>query len=184
MSGLSAKLKTHGSRIAVSLLVVAIAGATCAAAFALGPSDSQGGTRDVFSSASHAVAGGALSLKAGVIAPGDTVRGTAVVRNDGDAPGRFYLSAEGLTDRPGSGAACLADVLRVTVTDVTVPGHPAGVYAGSPAGLSGIDLGLFSQGDARSYGVVVTFPASVTDGAALAGSSLEFGLQWTAVTAG
>jgi hypothetical protein len=184
VSGLPAKLRVYGSRIAVSLLVVAVAGATCAAALALGPGDSRGGMQAVFSSAGHAVAGGSLCLKAGVMAPGDTVDGKAVVRNEGDAPGRFYLNAEGLVDRAGSGGASLSDVLRVTVTDVNDPDHPATVFAGPIAELSGVDLGCFAQGEARWYRVVVSFPACETDGAAFAGSSLELGLQWTAVTAG
>jgi spore coat-associated protein N len=184
VSGLPAKLRIHGSRIAVSLLVIAVAGATCAAAFALGPGDSRGGTKDVFSSAGHAVAGGSLCLKAGAMAPGESVHGRAVVRNDGNASGRFYLNAEGLVDRAGSGGGSLGDVLWVTVTDVSDPDHPATVFAGPFAELSGVDLGSFAQGEARSYRVVVSFPACETDGAAFAGSSLKLGLQWTAVTAG
>ncbi len=183
MSGLASKMRLHGSRIAVSVFVVAVAGITCAAAFALGPSASRGGTQQLFSSAGCAIAGGSLSLQAGALAPGDTVRGSAVVRNDGDAPGRFYLNADTLVDRAGAGGSSLAEVLQVTVTDVTTPAHPAKVFAGPPAGLSGIDLGTFAQGEARSYRVVVSFPGSETDGAAFAGSSLELGLQWTAVTA-
>lgn len=106
-----------------------------------------------------------------------------MVRNEGDTPGHFYLNADTLVDHAGAGGSSLAEALRVTVTDVTTPAHSATVFAGPPAGLSGIDLGTFAQGEVRSYRVVVSFPSSETDGASFAGSSLELGLQWTAVTA-
>jgi len=176
----SSKLRIHGSRIAVSLLVVIVTGAVCAAAFALGSSGLGAGTLGMASSSGGAVAGGTLSLRSATLAPGDTVRGTAVVRNDGDAPGRFYLHAEGSGDRPGSGGSGLSETLAVTVTDVTTAGHPLHVFAGPPAGLSGVDLGTFAPRAERTYRIVVSLPASVADAAA--GGSLELGLQWTAVT--
>jgi hypothetical protein len=184
VNGLPAKLRSHGSRIAVSLVVIAIAGATCAAAFALGPSDSRGGTQDLFSSAKRAVPGGSLSLRAKALLPGDSAHGTAVVRNDGDAAGRFYLNADQCVDHPGSGGASFAHVLTVTVTDVTGGQHPACVYVGPPVALSGVDLGTFAPGEQRTYRVVVGFPGGEIDAAVFAGCSLELGLRWTAVTPG
>jgi hypothetical protein len=182
VNGLPAKLRSRASRLAVSLVVVAVAGATCAAAFALGPSDSRGGTQDLFSSAKHAMPGGSLSLGAKALLPGDSAHGTAVIRNDGAAAGRFYLSADRCLDHPGFSGASFAHLLRVTVTDVTVGQHAVCVYVGPPLALSGVDLGTFAPGEERTYRVVVGFPAGETDTAVFAGCSLELGLRWTAVT--
>jgi hypothetical protein len=105
------------------------------------------------------------------------------VRNEGDAPGRFYLGTDTLVDHPGAGGGSLAEVLTVEVMDVTSPDEPLLVYSGAPAGLSGIDLGTFAEGAARSYRVIVRFPQVDVDSEVFAGSSLDLGLQWTAVTA-
>jgi hypothetical protein len=180
MSGWASNLEVHGSRIAVSLLVIVVAGVTCAAAFALGPGP--GAAQDMFSSARCAVAGGSLRLEAQALTPGQRVTGSALVRNEGDAPGRFYLGTDRLVDRPGAGGGSLADVLTVEVVDVSSPDEPLLVYSGSPGGLSGIDLGTFAQGAARSYRVIVWFPQCDVDSEVFAGSSLDLGLQWTAVT--
>jgi len=174
--------RVGGFRILASLLVILVAGGVCAAAFAQWSSASAALPNGMFSSGSRAIAGGSVAMGSHQLVPGDTVTGTAVLVNDGDAPGRFIFGTDSLVDRPGSGGGSLAKALRVTMTDVTDSGHPRPVYSGALSGLSGIDLGSFAPGAARTYRIAATLPRQTVSGSACAESSLALNFQWTAVT--
>jgi hypothetical protein len=182
MEAVATQIRVHGSRIAVSVLVVLVAAAVCAAAFAKESPQAAAVSTCLFSSGSCAIAGGSVTLRAAKLLPGDTVTGAVVVANDGNAPGRFTLQTGTLVDRRGAGGGSLAKSLRVSVTDVT-SGHAHRVYSGSFAGLHGVELGTLAPRATRAYRVTVTFPDRDVDGAAFACSSLDWSLQWSAITA-
>ena len=164
-----------------SLVVVLVAGGVCVAAFAQWSSASAALPDGMFSSASRALAGGSVVMGDHRFAPGDTVTGAVVVRNDGDAAGRFTFGTD--SGVAGSGKDdSLARALRVKMTDVTDGGHPRRVYAGPLSGLSGIDLGSFAPGAERKYHIAVTLPAQAASAASCAGDPLALSFQWTAVT--
>jgi hypothetical protein len=181
MDGTGIRGFSRGFRIIVSLLVVLVAVVVCAGAFAQWSAASTALPQDIFSSDGVALAGGSVAMDVAEISPGQTVTGAAVVVNSGDAPGRFTFGTGTLADHPGAGGGSLAGALRVSVVDVTGGRHHL-VYSGSPTRLSGVDLGAFGPGDARSYRIAVTFPQQTVDAAVFAGSSLTMSLQWTAVT--
>jgi hypothetical protein len=106
--------------------------------------------------------------------PGESRAGEVTVTNVGDTAGAFALSAAGLSQS----SVRLADVLNLTVQDVT-PGRPAAqLYNGSLQGLSGVAVGTLEQGEARRY----RFTVNVFSGAdnAYQGASATTSFVWSA----
>jgi hypothetical protein len=184
MDVVATRRRVGGFRILASLIVILVAGGVCAAAFAQWSSASAALPDSMFSSASRAIAGGSVSMGDHQFMPGDTVTGTVVVANEGDAPGRFIFGTDSLVDRPGSGGGSLAKALQVTLTDITDSNHPRRVYSGALSGLSGIDLGSFAPGATRTYRIAATLQPQTVSGTAVADGSLALSFQWTAVTSG
>jgi hypothetical protein len=116
----------------------------------------------------------AAVLVAAGMKPGESRQGEVTVTNVGDMAGAFALGATGLSQ---SGAR-LADVLNLSVRDVT-PGRPTSqIYNGSLQGLSGVALGTLQQGDARRYRFTVNVFAGA--GNAYQGASATAGFVWSA----
>jgi hypothetical protein len=184
MDGVAPQSKARGFRIFASLLVVLVAVGICIGASVQWSAASSALPRSMFSSGALALAGGSVVLDARGLAPGQTVTGSVVVVNEGDAAGRFALRTSSLVDKPGLAGGSLARTLRVSVTDVTVEGAPRTVYEGSLVGLSAVDLGTLASGVMRTFRIAVSFPQQTVDGAAFVGSGLSIVFDWMAVTIG
>jgi hypothetical protein len=169
-------------RVAASLLIVLLAAAVCAGAFASWSPASRALPTSMFSSGSLSLREGSVALDARRLTPGQTVTGSMVVANEGNASGRFTLRTSSLVDGPGPAGGSLAHTVWLTVTDVTVVGAPRRLYTGSLAGLSGVDVGRFGPGAARTFRIAVTFPQQAVGGSAFSGSSLSLAFAWTAVS--
>ena len=125
----------RGFRILASLIVVLVAGGVCVPAFAQWSPASAALPDGMFSSGHGAIAGGSVTMSDDQFVPGDTVTGTVVVSNDGDAEGRFIFGTDSAVDSAGSGGGSLARALRMTLADVTDAGQPRRVYSGELSGL-------------------------------------------------
>lgn len=135
-----------------------------------------------------AAASGAVSISnsregqavfdAAAMRPGEGVSGTVRIGNDGDAPGRFAVRPTAMQDAPGPGGGRLSQALRLVLSDVTDVQHPVTVYAGAPATLGEVDLGLFAAGAERDYLVAATLPASADN--RFQGAALALGFEWRA----
>lgn len=181
MDGAGTQGRDRRFRIVASLLVVLLAAAVCAGAFAPWSPASRALPTSMFSSGSLCLCEDSVALDARRLTPGQTVTGRVVVANEGDASGRFTLRASSLVDGPGSAGSSLARALQLTVTDVTVAHAPRCLYTGSLAGLSGVDAGRFGPGAARTFRIAVTFPQQAVGGSTFSGSSLSVAFAWTAV---
>jgi hypothetical protein len=106
-------------------------------------------------------------LDAGALRPGQTVHGSIVVQNAGDAAARFRLSAA---------VTAPAALSRALVLRVSVGGQTA--YDGPFAGFAAVGLGRLEPGE----GVRVDFAALLPSGApaALDGASLAAQFRWDA----
>jgi hypothetical protein len=120
---------------------------------------------------------GYVMIAASGLMPGVSETGSLRLTDGGNVPGRFTLSASGLTDTPGSPK--LSDVLTLTVEDVT--GTATTLYQGSVSAFSAVDLGTIAPGDVRSYQFTLAYPAGTAD-AALQGAALSLGLRITGVS--
>jgi hypothetical protein len=116
-------------------------------------------------------------LSAHGMKPGDVVKGTVVIANDGKALQRFFLGA-GVCDTAGSGGGRLSQELHLVVSDVTQPGHAHDVYSGSVANLANASVGSVAGGESRTFLFTVTFPRDADQ--SFAGSSLSVSFDWTA----
>jgi hypothetical protein len=182
MDGARTQGKARGSRIVASLFVVLLAAGIVAGASMRWSAASAELPKSMFSSGSLALVGGSLVLDAHRLTPGQTVTGSVVLANEGDAPGRFALRVSALVDSPGPAGGSLARTLRIVVTDVTAAGARRCLYDGSPAGLGDVDVGSLACGEARSVRVTMSFPRQPAGGAEFAGSTLSFAFAWSAVT--
>jgi hypothetical protein len=160
--------RAWGFRIVALPVVLLI----CAAAFAQRSSASAALPCEVFSSGGRAVPGGSVDLRSGQLVPGDSVTGSVVVSNDGDAPGHIVFGTTSLAGADGD----LATALRVILTDVTGGGRPHLACAGTLSGRSGLDLGSFVAGAVRAYRIAVSFPSEAASGGSCAGGSMSLSL--------
>lgn len=184
MDGATTQGSSKGFRIVASLIVILVAAGVCAGAFAPWSTASRALPRSMFSSGSLELAGGSLVMGARQLTPGQTVTGSVVLANEGDAPGQFTLRTSSLVDTPGRAGGSLARTLRLTVTDVTVAGAPLVLYDGVPSCLTGVDVGPLDPDVVRVFRITVCFPRQAVDGRTFAGSALSIAFGWTAVTTG
>ena len=120
---------------------------------------------------------GQVVIAASGLMPGVSNTGSLRLTDGGNVPGRFTLSASGLTDTPD--APRLSDALTLTVEDVT--GTATNLYQGSVSAFSAVDLGTIAPGAARSYRFTLAYPAGTAD-AALQGAAMTLGLRITGVS--
>lgn len=120
--------------------------------------------------------GSAIFQTAG-LAPGRNVTGTVQLSNSGSGPGALSLSQADLTDNPGAGLGLLSSVLQLSITDVTNPGSPVNVFAGTPAALGNRSLGSMAPGQSRTYSFTASLPVGGTN--ALSGSAMSMRYVWT-----
>jgi spore coat-associated protein N len=119
------------------------------------------------------------------LAPGDAVSGTVTISNSGTVPVTVTLSARNPSHASGAGAATLATVLQVSVTDCA-PSCAAGttVYSGTLDALGTVDVpgtgakGRWRVGEAHRYLFVATLPQGVDNAVQGAAASVDF--LWTA----
>jgi len=118
-------------------------------------------------------------LQSGNLAPGGTVYGRVLIGNTGKEPGALVLSARNLAELAGPAGSGLADVLRLTVLDLS--GHSdAVVYSGPLATMPDKDVAVLRAGGRRLYGFEATLPASVDDNS-LAGAGVNLDYRWSLV---
>ena len=184
MHGTAQQSRARGFRILASLFVVVAAGGIFAGASVQWSAASAALPGEMFSSGAVTHAGGSVVLDSGRIEPGQTLTGSVVVANDGDAPGRFALRTGELVDDPGPAGGSLARTLRLTITDVTCASSPRSIYEGSLTGLSSVALGTLDAGAVRAYRIALTFPLQDAGSTAFAGSVLSVAFAWTSVTTG
>jgi hypothetical protein len=102
--------------------------------------------------------------------PGVTRAGQVTVTNV-DHRARLTLGVSGLTQAP-----TLADVIEATVTQTSPPvGDP--LYEGPLRDLQGEALGALAGGEARTYRIQISWPASDND-ASLQGATSSFVFEW------
>jgi hypothetical protein len=129
---------------------------------------------------------GAAIVSAERMKPGDSVRGTVVIRNRSKQRARFWLTPRRVVDAPGPQGGRLSNRLRLYVIQVnngrvgTRP--PRMLYRGTIAGMPTIPLGTFRPGRRVTYRFVVTFPMkdrAVPDNA-YQGSGVRVDFLWRA----
>jgi spore coat-associated protein N len=120
--------------------------------------------------------GSAIFQTAG-LAPGRNVTGTVRLSNSGSGPGALSLSQADLVDNPGAGLGLLSSVLQLSITDVTNPGSPVNVFAGTPAALGNRSLGSMAPGQSRTYFFTASLPVGGTN--AVSGSAMSTRYVWT-----
>jgi hypothetical protein len=129
---------------------------------------------------------GAAIVSAKRMKPGDSVRGTVVIRNRSKQRAHFWLSPRRIVDMPGPQGGRLSNRLRLHVIQVnngrvgTRP--PRVLYRGTIAGMPTIPLGAFRPGRRVTYRFLVTFPMedrAVPDNV-FQGSSVRVDFLWRA----
>src|SRR5262249_7070488 len=93
-------------------------------------------------------------MSAADLVPGQSVEGTATIRNEGGGSGAFALKVVHLADSPGPAGGRLSDALRVQVVQRGV-GSP--VYDGPLRGLQA-GLGTWPPNQERTYDFTVSLP--------------------------
>ena len=115
------------------------------------------------------------------MAPGDTAEGTVTLGNSGSGPGSLSLSAEDLTETPGTFGGRLSDTMLVRISEL---GSGATVYSGSLAAMPEQQLGQLEPGEERRYRFVASFPDRGTPSSPSSGdnayklASLSLGYRW------
>jgi spore coat-associated protein N len=102
---------------------------------------------------------GASIYNAQNLKPGDTVNGKVTITNNGSLPANLKLTESGASNGFEAGK------LKITITDVTVPGSPVVVKNAVEYGTVGVvTLGSqWAAGEARTYVFSVTLDASATN---------------------
>ena len=118
-------------------------------------------------------------LRSDNLAPGNTVHGRVMIGNAGKELGALVLSARRLVELPNSAGADLADVLRLTVTDLSGRSD-AVVYSGSLAEMPDKEVAVLHPGGRRLYGFAATMPAWVDDNG-LSGAGVSLDYRWSLV---
>lgn len=146
-------------------------------------SDSAANAQNVVSAGSmtqtNTAENGAIMGATGLV-PGESVEGTATIKNVGDASGDFTLLATNLQDVPGPNGGKLSARLNLKVfqTGVSLP-----IFNG-PIDQLRENLGTWAPEEERSYRFVVTFPdgSAATDNPAQK-STFTVTFEWNAVQA-
>lgn len=115
--------------------------------------------------------------------PGDTARGTVIIRNRGKQRAHFWLTPRRIVDVPGPHGGKLSRRLVLYVAQVnngrvgTRP--PRVLYRGSIAAMQTIYLGTYRPGRKVTYRFIVAFPerGAQLDNA-FQGSSVSVGFLW------
>lgn len=124
---------------------------------------------------------GAAIFSARNVRPGSGTSGQVTIANSGQVAGSFSLARSGLSDNAGASGGRLSDLAGLAVSDVTRPGAPIPLYAGSLAAMPTLRLGAFAPGEAHTYAFTVTLPAAAPGGAdinAYQSSSLQVDYAW------
>jgi hypothetical protein len=121
----------------------------------------------------------AAIMNASDLVPGQSVEGTATIRTEGHASGRFTLRVVDLVDTPGPDGGRLSDALRVTVVE---RGGDHRVYDGPMRGLEAT-LGTWAPSEERTYDFTVSLPDHDTGDDAFQLSKVTATFEWTAVQA-
>jgi hypothetical protein len=167
-------------RVIATAVIVAVTAAILGGAFGLGSSAAS--LTGAFSSDQVAVPGGSNTmLDARSLTPGRAVTGQLVVTNSGTATGHFWMGRSRPAGQP-AGTDVEAGRLLLVVADVTHLATPRVLYRGSVSGLSSLDLGVFSPGEARVYRLTVSLPATAALDGSSAGAGCVVAVNWTAVT--
>ena len=90
-----------------------------------------------------------MSMKIKNMVPGDSHTGTVVIKNTGEAKGRFYLDPVDITKNSKG----FAQRLNLVIRDGRVK-----IYDGELSGLRQKDLGTWSARESHTYTFTVTFP--------------------------
>ena len=127
---------------------------------------------------------GQAVLSAAGLRPGASAAGRVRISNSGDLAGRFAVRAAGLQDTPGPSGGVLSQWARLVLTDVS--GARRVLYAGTPAGLSSLDLGTLPPGAEREYELALTLPNTGIGGGdnRYQGSAMRIDFEWQAGPAG
>jgi hypothetical protein len=160
---------THSlGKLLASALVVVIAAAICAVA--LVPAGNATAAADLFSdgSARALPVGESTQFALASLAAGQSVTGTALVRNAGSAAGHFSLTL-------GELAGAAAGELTLTIVNDSDGAAPVTLYQGSLAAFRSADLGLLAPGES------VHCSLSLRQGA-VAGGALSLSFACSAVT--
>ena len=171
---------TRTTVLALALLVLSLAvGATWS--FGLFSSESANPQNVVTSGSMSQVnsADNAAIMSASDLVPGQSVEGTATIRNEGDASGTFTMRVIDLVDTPGPAGGRLSDALRVTVVE---RGADSPVYDGPMRGLEAA-LGTWNPEEERTYDVTVSLPDRETADDAYQLSTVTATFEWRAVQA-
>ncbi len=166
--------------LALVLLALALAvGATWS--FALFSDDSANPQNVVTSGSMSQVnsADNAAIMSASDLVPGQSVEGSATIRNEGDASGTFTMRVTDLVDTPGPAGGRLSDALRVRVVQ---RGSSGPVYDGPMRGLQAA-LGTWAPEEERTYDVTVSLPDHDTGDDAYQLSEVIATFEWRAVQA-
>lgn len=121
----------------------------------------------------------AAIMSASDLVPGQSVEGTATIRNEGNASGTFTMRVTDLADTPGPGGGRLSDALRVTVVQ---RGKDQPVYEGPMRGLEA-GLGTWTPDEERTYDVTVSLPDHESGDDAYQLSKVTATFEWKAVQA-
>jgi hypothetical protein len=173
------------------LTLVALLFAAALAAVALAQAGSTPGARAAVISASGDFAGiadsreGQAIFAASGIGPGGAARGTVEIADTGSVSIELTLSSHDVLDVPGPGGGRLSAALTLTVTDITEPAAPVGVYTGPLDSMPARPAGKVEPGATRTYEFVAALPAgaAAVDQNAVQGASVSVAYRWTATEA-
>jgi hypothetical protein len=121
----------------------------------------------------------AAIMSASDLVPGQSVVGSATIRNEGDASGTFTMRVTDLVDTPGPAGGRLSEALRVKVAE---RGSSSPVYDGPLRELQA-SLGTWAPEEERTYDVTVSLPDHDTGDDAYQLSEVTATFEWRAVQA-
>ena len=164
------------SRIAVIVVALGLFVAACLAG-------DHGAARAAVGQATGPLVGsptaGAAILAAQGMAPGDVRSGEVTITNAGDQAGAFALGAE-TTAHSGAG---LANMLDLSVEDVTPGRARTVVFIGKLASLSNVALGTMAQGEEHRYRFTISLPLTAGNAYQAASTAVTFVWRTSATTA-
>ena len=129
---------------------------------------------------------GAAILTVAKMVPDETKTGTVTLENDGDVDGVFTLSESNVDDSDATNP--MSAKLDLTVTDITDPANPVGVYTGKLGAMTEQDLGTWGADEQHTYEFSVHFPDGGTPAGPNAGDnrykgdSVEVDFNWESVS--
>ncbi len=126
---------------------------------------------------------GAAIFHADAMRPGAEASGSVKITNTGSVTGALVLTPEAPADVPGHGGGKLSSQLELLVIDVTVPGAPVTVYAGTLKRMGPTDVGALLPGQHRDYLFVASLRPSGPSDNAFQGAAMTTGFTWSATGA-